>query len=73
MNRRTRGQEIKWKNTKDDQKCCIYIFCEGNTELIYLQHFENRLYNVKIIPVETGHTDALGIVRFAKQYIKKKR
>ncbi|MDE7313801.1 MAG: RloB family protein [Eubacterium sp.] len=72
MGRRIRGQEIKGKKTKDKQKCCIYLFCEGNTERIYLQHFENRIYNVKIIPVETGHTDALGIVKFAKQYIGKK-
>lgn len=72
MGKRIRGQEIKGKKTKDKQKCCIYLFCEGNTERIYLQHFENSIYNVNIIPVETGHTDALGIVKFAKEYIEKK-
>lgn len=72
MGRRIRGQELKGKKTKDQPKCCIYLFCEGNTERIYLRHFENSIYNVKIIPVETGHTDALGIVQFAKQYIEKK-
>ncbi len=71
MNKRIRGQEVKGNQTKEKPKCCIYIFCEGNTERIYLQHFENRTYNVSIIPVDTGHTDASGIVHFAKQYLKK--
>ncbi len=70
MGRKNRGKEIKGKHTKDKPKCVIYIFCEGDTEKIYLRHFENRSYNVKIVPVESGHTDALGIVKFAKRYIE---
>lgn len=71
---RKRGEEKKGKNAKekDRQKRKIYIFCEGTTEKIYLKHFEDRNYNAEIIPVETGHTDALGIVQFAKEYINKK-
>lgn len=49
----------------------IYVFCEGSTEEIYLEHFQNRTYNVSVIPVDTEHTDAIGIVRYAKEYIKK--
>lgn len=71
MPRRSRGKEIKGKRTKDKPKCKIYIFCEGQTERIYLEHFENRLYNVQIIPVNTEHTDAYGIVKYARQYIDK--
>lgn len=67
---RKRGKEIKGKKTKDKQKCKIYIFYEGETERIYLQHFENREYNVEIIPVPTEHTDARGIVLYAKKYIE---
>ncbi len=70
MKKRTRGKEVKGKNTKDKPKCKIYIFCEGDTEIIYLSHFQNRTYNVEIIPIDSGHTDALGIVKFAKQFIK---
>lgn len=66
---RSRGKEVKGKKTKDKPKCQIYIFSEGETEQIYLQHFENRTYNVEVVPVDPEHTDALGIVRFAKQYI----
>lgn len=71
---RKRGEEKKGKTSreKDKQKCKIYIFCEGTTEEIYLKHFEDRNHNAKIIPVETGHTDALGIVQFAKKYINRK-
>lgn len=61
--------EVKGKSTKDKPKCKIYIFTEGSTEKIYLRHFENRTYNVEIIPVDTDHTDAYGIVKFAKEYI----
>ena len=51
-------------------KCIIYIFCEGKTEEIYLKHFENKLYNVWVVPVDTKHTDAVGIVRRARKYIE---
>ncbi len=68
---RKRGEEIKGKRTKDKPRCKIYVFCEGKTERIYLQHFENRTYNVEIIPVNTKHTDAMGIVLYAKEYIEK--
>lgn len=70
MGKRARGKEVKGKKTKDKVHSSIYIFCEGNTEEIYLGHFHNRTYNVSVIPVETEHTDAVGIVRFAKEYIK---
>ena len=68
-----RGREIKGKKQKDEPKCKIYIFCEGETERIYLKHFENRTYNVEIIPVETDHTDARGIVTFAKDFINSEK
>lgn len=68
-----RGREIKGKKTKVEPKCKIYIFCEGETEKIYLKHFENRTYNVEIIPVDTVHTDARGIVMFAKNFINSEK
>lgn len=70
MGKRERGKEVKGKKTKDAVKSKIYIFCEGKTEKIYLMHFHNRTYNVEIVPVDSEHTDAVGIVRFAKQYIQ---
>ena len=69
MGKRARGKEVKGKKTKDAVKSKIYIFCEGKTEKIYLTHFQNRTYNVEIVPVDSEHTDAVGIVRYAKQYI----
>ncbi|MCI8431370.1 MAG: RloB domain-containing protein [Lachnospiraceae bacterium] len=71
MRKRNRGKEVKGKKTKDKPKCTIYIFCEGQTERIYLEHFENKIYNVSIVPVDTKHTDAVGIVKFAKSYVSK--
>lgn len=70
MSGRNRGKEVKGKTEKDKPNSLIYIFCEGDTEQIYLKHFENRIYNVEVIPVDTKHTDALGIVKYAKQYIE---
>lgn len=71
---RKRGEEKKGKNKKDKdrQHCKIFIFCEGNTEKIYLKHFECDDYNAEIISVDTGHTDAKGIVVYAKKYIDRK-
>ncbi len=69
----TRGKEIKGKDTKDKPRCKIYIFCEGKTEIIYLQHFENKKYNVEIVPIDPKHTNAYGIVSFAKKFIKNER
>ncbi len=69
MGKRTRGKEQKGKKAKVRMKSCIYVFCEGKTERLYLQHYENRTYNVQVIPVNTGHTDAVGIARYAKKYI----
>lgn len=71
---RKRGEEKKGKKAKDKdrQKRKIYIFCEGVTEEIYLKHFEDRNYNAEIISVKTDHTDAFGIVQYAKEYINKK-
>lgn len=68
---RTRGERVKGKRTKDKPKCKIYIFYEGATEKIYLQHFNNRVYNVEIVPVDPKHTDAHGIVKYAKKYIER--
>lgn len=68
---RKRGTEVKGKKVKEKPHCKIYIFCEGKTEEIYLRHFENKTYNVEVIPVNTEHTDAYGIVSFAKDYINK--
>lgn len=71
MSRRTRGKEIKGKKIKDKPHCKIYIFTEGTTERIYLQHFENRKYNVEVISVDTEHTDAYGIVKICKKIFKR--
>lgn len=68
---RKRGTEVKGKKVKEKPHCKIYIFCEGKTEEIYLRHFENKTYNVEVIPVNTKHTDAYNIVSFAKNYINK--
>lgn len=67
---KARGKEVKGKKTKD-KPCNIYIFTEGNTERIYLQHYENAKKGIKIIPVDTEHTDAVGIVKVAKEFIDK--
>lgn len=50
MNKRERGREIKGRNTKEKQRAKIYIFTEGDTEEIYLKHFEIREYNAEVIP-----------------------
>ena len=68
MRTRIRGKELKGKKTKD-KPCNIYIFAEGDTERIYLEHFANAKKGIYIIPVDTKHTDALGIVKKAKEYI----
>lgn len=67
MDKRKRGKEVKGKKTKDKPRCKIYLFTEGKTEKIYLKHYENKQYNVEIVPV----ADAIGIVKFAKEYIDK--
>ena len=40
MRKRERGREIKGKKTKEKPRAKIYIFAEGDTEEIYLKHFE---------------------------------
>ena len=55
MRKRARGQEVKGKKVKEPLKSRVYLFCEGCTERIYLSHFENKAYNVKVVPVDTGH------------------
>lgn len=65
---RERGKEQKGKSVKD-KPCKIYIFTEGDTEEIYLLHYENKKKGIEVISVESGHTDAVGIVKYAKQYI----
>lgn len=77
VKKRTRGQEVKGKKgkngNKQPQKSIIYVVAEGNTEKIYLKHFSNKEYNVYVVPVESGHTDAVGIVKFAKnEYINRR-
>ncbi len=67
--RRERGREKKGKNTKDKPHSVIYVFCEGKTEEIYLKNFFNRTYNVSVVSVDSEHTDAVGIVRFAKEFL----
>lgn len=68
MSIKTRGKEQKGKNTKD-KPCKIYIFTEGDTEEIYLQHYNNKKRGIEVIPVDSKHTNAVGIVKYAKQYI----
>lgn len=68
MRIRDRGREVKGKKTKD-KPCNIFIFTEGNTEEIYLEHYENIKKGIRIIPVDTDHTDAVGIVKQAKCFI----
>lgn len=68
MRTRARGKEQKGKETKD-KPCKIYIFTEGCTEEIYLKHYDNKKRGIEVIPVDSSHTDAVGIVRFAKKYI----
>lgn len=70
MRTRARGKEQKGKSIKD-KPCKIYIFTEGDTEEIYLRHYENKKKGIEIIPVNPKHTDAVGIVKFAKNYIDK--
>lgn len=69
MSIHNRGREQKGKKVKD-KAAKIYIFAEGDTELIYLKHFKNRKYGVEIIPVDPHHTDAVGIVKAAKDYMQ---
>lgn len=68
MGIRDRGKERKGKTIKD-KPCKIYIFTEGRTEEIYLKHYHNKKKGIEIIPVDSEHTDALGIVKYAKEYI----
>lgn len=68
MRTRGRGKEVKGKRVKE-KPCNIYIFPEGNTEEIYLEHYQNAKKGIYIIPIETEHTDALGIVQQAKTFI----
>jgi len=42
MRTRERGKEVKGKKVKE-KPCNIYIFAEGNTEEIYLEHYAKRL------------------------------
>lgn len=68
MRTRDRGKEVKGKSVKE-KPCNIYIFTEGNTEEIYLAHYENVKKGIFVIPIDTEHTDALGIVKQAKTFI----
>lgn len=65
---RKRGEEVKGKKNKD-KPCNIYIIAEGCTEKIYLKHYDNRKKGIFVIPLETDHTDAVGIVKYAKEFI----
>ena len=68
MRTRARGKEQKGKNKKE-KPCKIYIFTEGDTERIYLQHYNNKKKGIEVISVDPKHTDAVGIVKYAKKYI----
>lgn len=68
MRTRARGEELKGKRTKE-KPCKIYIFTEGNTEEIYLKHYANKKKGIEVISVDPKHTDAVGIVKYAKQFI----
>ena len=46
-----RGKEQKGKSTKE-KPCKIYIFTEGDTEEIYLQHYDNKKKGIEVIPVD---------------------
>lgn len=70
MRTRTRGKELKGKKAKD-KPCKIYIFTEGSTEEIYLKHYENKKKGIEIISVDPKHTDAVGIVKAAKEYMNR--
>lgn len=68
MRTRARGKEQKGKKTKE-KPCKIYIFTEGYTEEIYLRHYDNKKKGIEVIPINPEHTDAIGIVKYAKKYI----
>lgn len=68
MRTRARGKEQKGKSKKE-KPCKIYIFTEGDTERIYLQHYNNKKKGIEVISVDPKHTDAVGIVKYAKKYI----
>lgn len=70
MSSRPRGKEQKGKTIKD-KPCKIYIFTEGKTEEIYLKHYENKKNGIEIIPVDPQHTDAVGIVKYAKEFMER--
>ena len=69
MGKHTRGKEFKGTKGKEMPRSTVYVFAEGQTEIIYLKHYESREYNVYVVPIDSGHTDAVGIVKFAKNYI----
>lgn len=68
MSIKQRGKEQKGSKKKSNS-CKIYVFAEGDTEEIYLKHFSNRKYGIDVIMVDSGHTDAIGIVEYAKGYM----
>lgn len=73
MGKRERGREIKGKRTKDKPRSKIYIFTEGDTEEIYLKHFEVREYNAEVISKNPKCTDAVGIATRAKTFVRKEQ
>lgn len=73
MHKRERGREVKGKGTKEKQRAKIYIFTEGDTEEIYLKHFEIREYNAEVISKDPKCTNAVGIVASAKIFVKKEQ
>ena len=69
MRTRARGKEQQKGKHAKEKPCKIYIFTEGDTEEIYLKHYDNKKKGIEVIPVDPEHTDAVGIVRYAKNYI----
>ena len=73
MRKRERGREIKGKKTKEKPRAKIYIFAEGDTEEIYLKHFEVKEYNAEVIAKDPKCTDAVGIVARARNFMKEEK
>ena len=73
MRKRERGREIKGKRTKEKPRAKIYIFTEGDTEEIYLKHFEIKEYNAEVIAKDPKCTDAVGIVTRARNFMKEEK
>lgn len=66
MRTRARGKEQKGKKTKD-KPCKVYIFTEGDTEEIYLKHYENKKKGIEVISVESWSYGCRGNCQICKE------